>query len=194
MKNKFINIVFFVVVLNLFQINLVNADNSLESFDMSNVKVLETPFWCSMTDEERASAVNNLTAEQKRVALEDGTERPFDNLYWNSKQEGIYVDIITGEPLFSSLDKFDSGTGWPSFDQPIKGAEIVELADNSFGSMRTEVRSQFGDNHLGHLFNDGPSQTTGLRYCINSASLNFISVDDMEQEGYGEFLELFQKS
>jgi peptide-methionine (R)-S-oxide reductase len=161
---------------------------------MSNVKVLETPFWCSMTDEERASAVNNLTAEQKRVALEDGTERPFDNLYWNSKQEGIYVDIVTGEPLFSSLDKFDSGTGWPSFDQPIKGAEIVELADNSFGSMRTEVRSQFGDNHLGHLFNDGPSQTTGLRYCINSASLNFISVDDMEQEGYGEFLELFQKS
>ena len=194
MKNKFINIVFFVVVLNLFQINLVNADNSLESFDMSNVKVLETPFWCSMTDEERASAVNNLTAEQKRVALEDGTERPFDNLYWNSKQVGIYVDIVTGEPLFSSLDKFDSGTGWPSFDQPIKGAEIVELADNSFGSMRTEVRSQFGDNHLGHLFNDGPSQTTGLRYCINSASLNFISVDDMEQEGYGEFLELFQKS
>ena len=194
MKNKFINIVFFVVVLNLFQINLVNADNSLESFDMSNVKVLETPFWCSMSDEERASAVNNLTAEQKRVALEDGTERPFDNLYWNSKQEGIYVDIVTGEPLFSSLDKFDSGTGWPSFDQPIKGAEIVELADNSFGSMRTEVRSQFGDNHLGHLFNDGPSQTTGLRYCINSASLNFISVDDMEQEGYGEFLELFQKS
>ena len=194
MKNKFINIVFFVVVLNLFQINLVNADNSLESFDMSNVKVLETPFWCSMTDEERASAVNNLTAEQKRVALEDGTERPFDNLYWNTKQVGIYVDIVTGEPLFSSLDKFDSGTGWPSFDQPIKGAEIVELADNSFGSMRTEVRSQFGDNHLGHLFNDGPSQTTGLRYCINSASLNFISVDDMEQEGYGEFLELFQKS
>ena len=194
MKNKFINIVFFVVVLNLFQINLVNADNSLESFDMSNVKVLETPFWCSMTDEERASAVNNLTAEQKRVALEDGTERPFDNLYWNSKQEGIYVDIVTGEPLFSSLDKFDSGTGWPSFDQPIKGAEIVELADTSFGSTRTEVRSQFGDNHLGHLFNDGPSQTTGLRYCINSASLNFISVDDMEQEGYGEFLELFQKS
>ena len=194
MKNKFINIVFFVVVLNLFQINLVNADNSLESFDMSNVKILETPFWCSMTDEERASAVNNLTAEQKRVALEDGTERPFDNLYWNSKQEGIYVDIVTGEPLFSSLDKFDSGTGWPSFDQPIKGAEIVELADNSFGGMRTEVRSQFGDNHLGHLFNDGPSQTTGLRYCINSASLNFISVDDMEQEGYGEFLELFQKS
>ena len=194
MKNKFTNIVFFIVVLNLFQINLVNADNSLESFDMSNVKVLETPFWCSMSDEERASAVNNLTAEQKRVALEDGTERPFDNLYWNSKQEGIYVDIITGEPLFSSLDKFDSGTGWPSFDQPIKGAEIVELADNSFGSMRTEVRSQFGDNHLGHLFNDGPSQATGLRYCINSASLNFISVDDMEQEGYGEFLELFQKS
>ena len=169
MKNKFINIVFFVVVLNLFQINLVNADNSLESYDMSNVKILETPFWCSMTEEERASAINNLTAEQKRVALEDGTERPFDNIYWDHKAEGIYVDIITGEPLFSSIDKFDSGTGWPSFDKPIKGSEIRELEDNSFGTTRTEVRSNFGNNHLGHLFNDGPAQTTGLRYCINSA-------------------------
>ena len=131
MKNKFINIVFFVVVLNSFQINLVNADNSLESYDMSNVKILETPFWCSMTEEERASAINNLTAEQKRVALEDGTERPFDNIYWDHKAEGIYVDVITGEPLFSSIDKFDSGTGWPSFDKPIKGSKIRELEDNN---------------------------------------------------------------
>ena len=192
-KKKF-NIIFFSILLSLIQFNLIKAENQIESYDMSNVKILETPFWCSMTEEERSEAVANLTEEQKRVALEDGTERPFDNLYWNSKQVGIYVDIVTGEPLFSSLDKFDSGTGWPSFDQPIKGAEIIELADNSFGSSRTEVRSQFGDNHLGHLFNDGPQQTTGLRYCINSASLNFISVDDMEEKGYGEFLELFKKS
>jgi methionine-R-sulfoxide reductase len=194
MKNKFINIVFFVVVLNLFQINLVNADNSLESYDMSNVKILETPFWCSMTEEERASAIKNLTAEQKRVALEDGTERPFDNIYWDHKAEGIYVDIITGEPLFSSIDKFDSGTGWPSFDKPIKGSEIRELEDNSFGTTRTEVRSNFGNNHLGHLFNDGPAHTTGLRYCINSASLKFVSKDNLEKEGYGDFLVLFEKS
>jgi peptide-methionine (R)-S-oxide reductase len=194
MKNRFINIVFFVLVLNLFQINLVNADNSLESYDMSNVKILETPFWCSMTEEERASAIKNLTAEQKRVALEDGTERPFDNIYWDHKAEGIYVDIITGEPLFSSIDKFDSGTGWPSFDKPIKGSEIRELEDNSFGTTRTEVRSKFGNNHLGHLFNDGPAQTTGLRYCINSASLNFVSKDNLEKEGSGDFLVLFEKS
>jgi peptide-methionine (R)-S-oxide reductase len=192
-KNKF-NIIFFLILLSLVKFNFIKAENQIESYDMSNVKIIETPFWCSMTEEERSEAVANLTEEQKRVALEDGTERPFDNLYWNSKQVGIYVDIVTGEPLFSSLDKFDSGTGWPSFDQPIKGAEIIELADNSFGSSRTEVRSQFGDNHLGHLFNDGPQQTTGLRYCINSASLNFISVDDMEEKGYGEFLELFKKS
>ena len=192
-KNKF-NIIFFLILLSLVKFNFIKAENQIESYDMSNVKIIETPFWCSMTKEERSEAVANLTEEQKRVALEDGTERPFDNLYWNSKQVGIYVDIVTGEPLFSSLDKFDSGTGWPSFDQPIKGAEIIELADNSFGSSRTEVRSQFGDNHLGHLFNDGPQQTTGLRYCINSASLNFISVDDMEEKGYGEFLELFKKS
>lgn len=192
-KNKF-NIIFFLILLSLVKFNFIKAENQIESYDMSNVKIIETPFWCSMTEEERSEAVANLTEEQKRVALEDGTERPFDNLYWNSKQVGIYVDIVTGEPLFSSLDKFDSGTGWPSFDRPIKGVEIIELADNSFGSSRTEVRSQFGDNHLGHLFNDGPQQTTGLRYCINSASLNFISVDDMEEKGYGEFLELFKKS
>ena len=192
-KKKF-NIVFFSILLSLIQFNLIKAENQIESYDMSNVKILETPFWCSMTAEERSSAVQNLTEEQKRVALEDGTESPFDNLYWDNKNEGIYVDIITGEPLFSSLDKFDSGTGWPSFDRPIKGAEIKELTDNSLGSKRTEVRSEFGDNHLGHLFNDGPIQTTGLRYCINSASLNFILKENMEKEGYGEFLELFKKS
>ena len=160
------------LVLNLFQINLVNADNSLESFDMSNVKILETPFWCSMTDEERASAVNNLTAEQKRVALEDGTERPFDNLYWNSKQEGIYVDIVTGEPLFSSLDKFDSGTGWPSFYDQISPEAIITKNDNSLGINRTEILCAKCDAHLGHIFDDGP-KPTGQRYCVNSLSIDY---------------------
>jgi peptide-methionine (R)-S-oxide reductase len=191
MKSKKTYIIFILSLLILFKIEIVRASNQLEEFDMNNVKILETPFWCSMTDEQKAKAIDNLTEEQKRVALEDGTEKPFYNLYWNHKEEGIYVDIITGEPLFSSLDKFDSGTGWPSFDKPIRGSEIRELKDSSFGMVRVEVRSQYGDNHLGHLFDDGPVQTTGLRYCINSASLNFIPISDMEEKGYGEYLNLF---
>ena len=194
MKNSLINVTFLTVILNLAQISLLKSENTLEGYDMSDVKILETPFWCSMTEDERALAISNLTTEQKRVALEDGTEKPFYNLYWNHKAEGIYVDVITGEPLFSSLDKFDSGTGWPSFDKPIKGSEIQEIKDTSYGMSRVEVRSQFGDNHLGHLFNDGPPQTTGMRYCINSASLNFVAVKDMKMKGYAEYLYLFDQS
>ena len=161
---------------------------------MSKVEIIDSPFWCSLTPEDRAEAIASLTQEQKRVALKDGTEKPFANEYWDHKELGIYVDVVSGEPLFASVDKFDSGTGWPSFDKPIKGSEIRELEDNSFGTTRTEVRSNFGNNHLGHLFNDGPAQTTGLRYCINSASLNFVSKDNLEKEGYGDFLVLFEKS
>jgi peptide-methionine (R)-S-oxide reductase len=125
------------------------------------------------------------------VTQENGTERPFTGEYWDNHDPGIYVDVVSGEPLFASVNKFDSGTGWPSFTKPIAGNNVIEKRDFSHLMIRTEVRSAHGDSHLGHVFNDGPPAEGGLRYCINSASLRFIHLDDLESQGYGEYKKLF---
>lgn len=143
------------------------------------------------SEQEREQLRSKLTAVQFEVVCNEATEPPFRNAYWNNKEAGIYVDLVSGEPLFSSLDKFDSGTGWPSFSRPLQEQEILELTDTSHGMVRTEVRSKSGKAHLGHLFPDGPAPS-GLRYCINSASLRFIPVADLEKEGYGKYRALFE--
>ena len=141
------------------------------------------------TYQKTPEAVARLTREQYRVTQESATERPGTGEYLDNHEPGIYVDIVSGEPLFASADKFESGCGWPSFTKPIEPANVNELKDSSYGMVRTEVRSTHGDSHLGHVFPDGPRDRGGLRYCINSASLRFVHRDDMEKEGYGAYLD-----
>jgi peptide-methionine (R)-S-oxide reductase len=137
------------------------------------------------------TAVDALSPEQYHVTQESGTERPFTGEYWDNHEPGLYVDVVSGEPLFASVDKFESGSGWPSFTKPVDAYNVVEKRDFSHLMLRTEVRSTHGDSHLGHLFKDGPRAEGGLRYCINSASLKFIHLDDLEAKGYGEYKKLF---
>jgi peptide-methionine (R)-S-oxide reductase len=142
--------------------------------------------------QKNPAALSRLSPEQYRVTQRDGTERPFENEYWDNKEPGIYVDVVSGEPLFASTDKFESHSGWPSFTKPIDADNVVENVDTELGMTRTEVRSTHADSHLGHVFPDGPRDAGGLRYCINSASLRFIHLDELESEGYGQYKRLLK--
>ena len=162
----------------------------------SPAKTMETTTPTASTDNSKLSKEElrkKLTDEQYRVTCEAGTEPAFRNAYWNNHKAGIYVDVISGKALFSSLDKFDSGTGWPSFTKPLEKSNVKVDSDTSLGMSRDEVRSTSSDAHLGHVFDDGPAEAGGMRYCMNSASLRFIPVEDLDKEGYGQYKALFEK-
>ena len=167
-------------------IPVAQADNGVKEATHMNAN----PGYVKPSD---AELKQKLTPMQYEVTQKSGTERPFTGEYWDNHKDGIYVDVVTGEPLFSSKDKFNSGTGWPSFTRPLEPGNLKKETDDSYGMERDEVRSKAGDSHLGHVFKDGPREAGGLRYCINSASLKFIHLDDLDAEGYGDYKSLFTK-
>jgi peptide methionine sulfoxide reductase msrA/msrB len=194
---KLMKIVIAAVVITVFSFSLAEAVDSGKTGIPEMSKATgghqdSCEKWRTFMKPSKEELKKTLTDIQYKVTQKDGTEPAFRNEYWDNHREGIYVDVVSGEPLFSSADKFESGTGWPSFTRPLEPGNIVEKEDRSFFMKRTEVRSRGGDSHLGHVFDDGP-QPTGLRYCMNSAALRFIPKEDLEKEGYGEYLKLFNK-